>query len=255
LPKHPLVLSILLLAACSNAPSTRESVQLIDKSDMAAIGATAFDQLKRKSQLSADYESTRLLRCVANQLIAKLPNSTEQNWEIVVFEDNKPNAFALPGGKLGMSTGMLKLAGSPAQLAAIISHELGHIEKNHATQRVSSGFTADAAVAAVQSYRAELGPQPSRALYALLGLGSLVGTALPYSRTDEAQADRAGLQLLAQAGYDPSAAVELWTTLATPSDTPPQWLQAHPDPQQRLASVRELQTTIKPSTTPAADCR
>ena len=223
-----------VLAACTTGSGKRTADSLIGPGDMAALGATAFDQLKLKGRISADYDSQSFVRCVAEKLIAELPtDERDQRWEILVFEDSGASAFALPGGKIGVHREMLDVIGNEEELAALIAHELGHLGNQHPAHRVAAEFTAEAAVAAVQTFRGENGPPSSRKVYALLGLGAQVGLSRPHSRQQEAVADDTGISLLARAGYPPDAMPRMWRTL----DEHPQqlaWLDLHPDPQRRL---------------------
>lgn len=237
---YPLLLAV-LLTSCAGTSTDQAASPLIGADDMAEIGATAFDQLKSKEQLSADYAAQSHARCVADHLIAELPatEATVERWETQVFAADSVDALALPGGKIGIHNGMFGLLDSEGQLAAVVAHELGHLIEGHAARRVSTGFSAETAIGAVQTYRGPQGPQVSRTLYALLGLGSQVGIALPYTSADEAQADAAGLALMARAGYDPNQALLLWQNLELQQRTKHlQWLDKHPDPAQHQRTLR-----------------
>jgi predicted Zn-dependent protease len=225
------------LVGCATDSSERKAGSPIDDDAMAGIGATAFDQLKLKGRLSADYEVQSFVRCVADHLIAELPAEDQAvRWEIVVFEDAGADAYALPGGKIGLHRELLAIVGDEAQLAALIAHELAHLGQHHSAQRLASEFSTESAVAAVQTYRGEQSPPLSRSAYALLGLGNRVLLPRPYSREHENQADGAALTLLARAGYPPTAAVQLWQRLAAQPDSLA-WLMTHPDPDRHVDAL------------------
>lgn len=246
----PLALAV-LLGACAGDSSKRVPQAVIEDDDMTAIGTTAFEQLKHKGRMSADFDAQSFVRCVADHLIAELAADDQgQRWETIVFEDSSINAFALPGGKIGVHRGTLDVIADENQLAALLAHELGHFSHRHATQRVSSGFASEAAIAAVQTYRGDQGPQASKALYALLGLGVQVGTPLPYSPAQESAADATALRLLARAGYDPASAPVLWRTLGAHPASP--WLASHPDPGRHIA---KLSASLNAVATEFADAR
>lgn len=231
------LLSTLALAACASGAGERKAAALIGAGDIAAIGATAFDQLKLKGRMSADYEAQSFARCVAENLIAELPpQEHNQRWEILVFEDAGATAFALPGGKIGVHRELLELVADESQFAAVIAHELAHLGHQHPAARVSAEFSSEAAVAAVQTYRGVDGPQPSRSVYALLGLGPQVGVLRAYARDQEAAADAAAISLMARAGYPPDAAPKLWRTLDQAAQEPA-WLANHPDPDRHVAQL------------------
>lgn len=242
------LLAPLLSGACANSSGSRQDSARISDDDMAAISASAFEQLKSKNQLSADYEAYSLVRCVSEHLVAELAEADRAlRWETVVFEDANALLFALPGGKLGVHRGLLRVTSEEAQLAAAIAHELGHIAQRHTAERVSADFTLEAAVAAAQTFRGEQGPTPSKHLYALLGLGALVGEGRPYSEAQESQADLAGLRLLARAGYPADAAPALWQALADQSSVQTaSWLASHPQPARRADELRSQLAEVRP---------
>jgi predicted Zn-dependent protease len=220
----------LALVGCTTHSRERKAGSPIDDDAMAGIGATAFDQLKLKGNLSADYDAQSFARCVADHLIAELPaEDQEVRWEILVFEDAGADAYALPGGKIGVHREMLAIVGDENQLAALIAHELGHLRQRHSAQRLASEFSTESAVAAVQTFRGDQSPPQTRSAFALLGLGNRVGTARPYSRAHEVEADNAALALMASAGYPPTAAPQFWQELAERQGSI-SWLTTHPDP-------------------------
>jgi len=237
-----LILAAALLQACSGDRVQRPKPVMIEPEDMADIGHTAFEQLKAKSKISTNFESQSSVRCVVGLLAAEMPEETvDQDWQTLVFEDPAIDAFALSGGAVGINSGMLDRVDDEAQLAAVLSHELAHLQLRHPTARVSSAFTVYTAIAAAQTYRGAQGPQQSRTLYALLGLGSRVGLPLAYSQADESAAFRAGLELSARAGYDPALSLQWWQKLAASStDDRPAWLSLHSDPSSRLAQWQPL---------------
>jgi predicted Zn-dependent protease len=236
----PLPLSLALaaaLAGCATATSERKAGSPIDYDAMAGIGATAFDQLKLKGRLSADYDSHSFVRCIADHLIAELPAEDQvARWEILVFEDAGADAYALPGGKIGVHREVLAMISDEGQMAALIAHELGHLRHRHSAERLAGEFSTESAVAAVQTFRGEQSPPLTRSAYALLGLGNRVDRPRPYSREHEAQADDAAITLMARAGYAPSAASKLWQQL-TEQQVPPPWLTTHPDPERHIKVI------------------
>src|SRR5690606_15446664 len=133
-------------------------------------------------------------------------------WEVQVFNDETPNAFALPGNKIGVHTGMIKLATTADQLAAVIGHEIGHVQARHGAERVSMNVLAESgqqltAIAMQDNENAQIA-------LAAIGLGAQFGVILPYSRTHESEADYIGLELMAKAGFKPEEAVALWQNMA-----------------------------------------
>jgi predicted Zn-dependent protease len=226
---------------CATNPSGRSAFILIDDASMNQMGATAFTELKGKSTLSNDRAQQAYARCVSEKLIAEMPEQWRRlSWEVVVFDDASPNAFALPGGKVGVHTGLFQVAKTEDQLAAVIGHELAHVWSRHGAERVSQQFAAQSALAAVEAYGNSQGSQNTSTAMALIGLGAQVGVLLPFSRKHESEADFLGQDLMANAGYDPAAASALWANMRQLSGSrSPEFMSTHPDPQRREQTLAE----------------
>ena len=235
-----MLLGSLLLAACGGGREQRPQVASIDAGDLAEIGATAFEQITAKTPISTDFAAQSGVRCIINGLMEALPESASNwPWDSQVYDEVVADAFALPGGSIGVTMGMVDYAANESELAAALSHEIAHLLLNHSASRVSAVYSADAAIAAVQTYRGAQGPQQSKTLYSLLGLGNRVGAPMPYTQTEEIAAMQPGLELMARAGYDPKTALRLWEKLGAPaSDGRPPWLSQHAEPTRRVAEIR-----------------
>lgn len=239
-------LALAALAACTTTPTGRSQLILVSDADMDKMGASAFNQIKSSGKLANDPARTRYVRCVANALIAQLPPpARSQTWEVVLIADDSANAFALPGGKVGVHTGLLKVAKDQDQLAAVIGHELGHVISRHAAERVSQQFATDTALKAAN---AATGGERQQ-LLGLLGLGAQAGVILPFSRRHESEADVLGQRYMAQAGFDPNAAAALWQNMVAQGggSRVPAWISTHPDPQQRIQSLRAAAPGLMPT--------
>ena len=243
-----------LLAACATSPTGRSQFILISESDMAQMGATAFSKLKQEGDISHDRSLNRYVQCVTRHIADALPPGEGDRWEVVVFDQSDPNAFALPGGKVGVHTGILEVARNQHQLATVIGHEIAHVIARHGAERVSQQFAAQTALGLVQAYTSDRPQQQQQMVMALLGAGAQVGVLLPFSRTQESEADRYGLDLMARAGFDPAASVELWQNMkaAARGRTPPEFLSTHPAPDTR---IRDLQRQVPAAERIAADAR
>jgi predicted Zn-dependent protease len=248
--KTPLLVLALALTfgGCATDPEGKKIFNMVDSKQLNAMGLSAFDEMKTKGKVSADVGMQNYVKCVTNKLIAELPEGYKnQDWEVVVFDDETPNAFALPGGKVGVHTGIMKVAQNEAQLAAVIGHELSHVTYQHGGQRVSQQMALEAAGQAVQMYQGAKGEQRNPYLEAAIGLGGQVGVLLPFSRKHESQADRAGQLLMARAGYDPAEAPKLWENMmAVSKGSPPQWLSTHPDPEKRMEKLAANAPDLQP---------
>lgn len=244
-------LCIALLAACATAPSGRNQLLLYSDAQMDQLGVASFDQIKSKGTLARDPAREAYVACVVDALAAQLPQPWQATvWEVRVFQDDSANAFALPGGKVGVNTGIFSVATNADQLAAVIGHEMAHVVFRHSNERVSTSAIADTGLNMVNAYvGANASAQTSNAVMSALGLGTQVGVLLPFSRKHESEADLYGQQLMAQAGFDPAQAVVLWQNMskAASGTRPVTWLSTHPDPSQRIqrlqAQVADLQAT------------
>jgi metalloendopeptidase OMA1, mitochondrial len=165
------------------------------------------------------------------------------NWEVTVIKDDQTkNAFALPGGKIAVYTGIFPEAENEAGLAAILGHEVVHALARHGSERMSQEVLAQAGLtaAAVGLGASGAGPVTGQAAMAALGLGTKVGILLPYSRTHESEADSIGLLLAAKAGYDPREAVRVWQRMQQQSQgQPPEFLSTHPGHETRIERLQE----------------
>lgn len=238
----PLILSILCvhILGCSTSPTGRKQLILMPDGQMNSMGVQAFDEMKKKQTVETDPKIVNYVRCVAMPIAKEATDKTGvKDWEVQVFREDSANAFALPGGKIGVLTGLLKVAKTQGQLAAVLGHEVGHVIARHGNERVSQnvatqGGLVAASVATKDSEHRDL-------ILAGLGVGAQFGVLLPYSRTHESEADIIGLKLMSQAGFDPREAVELWKNMAAASGgkAPPQFMSTHPSNETRIRNLSE----------------
>lgn len=232
----------LLIAACTTTPSGRTQLLLYSDADMARLGLASFDQMKAEGKLARDPAREREVGCIVDALVAQLPREWRAGtWEVRVFRDDSANAFALPGGKVGVNTGMFAVAENADQLAAVIGHEIGHVVFRHANERVSTSTLAQSGLSLIDAYvGANASANTRKGVMSALGLGTQVGVLLPFSRKHESEADAYGQRLMAMAGFDPNQAIVLWERMQAHSAgvRPPQWLSTHPDPAERIARLR-----------------
>ena len=233
-----LLLPLLLVIACEESPTGRKQLTLLPDSQLAAMGEQAFDELKRTQPITTDPAVNALVRCVAEAVITALPDQ-QQSWEVVVFNDPVPNAFALPGGKIGVNTGMLTVTETPAQLAAVIGHEIGHVLADHGNERLTQELAVQGGMLLVDLLSSDQTGWQHEALINALGLGTQYGILLPYSRTHEAEADTIGLELMARAGFDPRESVLLWQNMAKAGGAQPvEFLSSHPSHESRIENLQ-----------------
>lgn len=210
------------------------------------MGSSSFKQMKSETPLSKDPALTKYIQCVALAVAAHAPAELSGGgWEVAVFDQPKTiNAFALPGGKIGVYTGLLQAARTPAQLAAVLGHEVGHVIARHGNERVSQALAVQGGLIAVQKASGTPSTK-SQILVGLLGAGAQYGIILPHGRTQESEADLIGLDLMARAGFDPRESVELWKNMAAASGGgPPEFLSTHPS---HTTRIEGLQSKMAPA--------
>lgn len=232
----------LLAIACSTSPTGRKQLIFMPESQMSKMGLQSFDALKDKTPIEKDPKINQYVKCVTNPLL-NVTGSVDgvKSWEVVVFKDDTANAFALPGGRIGVHTGLLKVAKTPDQLAAVIGHEIGHVMAKHGNERVSQGLAAQGAqlgAAYILSADGQM-DQKSQIILAGIGVGTQFGVLLPFSRTHESEADVIGLDLMAKAGFNPQESVALWKNMGAASGgkQPPEFLSTHPSNKTRIDNL------------------
>ena len=238
------VLLALLVAACSTTMTGRKQLTLINDAKMDELGVAAFTELKREGQVNRDAATRTYVRCVADAIVVVVPKGgaapADGKWEVLVFDDETPNAFALPGGKIGVHTGMLEVATTSGQLAAVIGHEVAHVLLRHGNERLSQSTVAQSIVQASSAAVGMTNPEYHDAVVGGLGVGAQYGVLLPFSRKHETEADTVGQRFMAEAGFNPAEAVKLWQKMAKLSKgrEPPQWMSTHPATASRIENLR-----------------
>lgn len=235
-----LLFAALSCAGCATTPSGRSQVMLVDDRQMNALGIEAFSQLKSEGKVSTNAAQRRYVRCVANALIAELPPQWRSlPWEVEVFVDDTANAFALPGGKVGVNTGMFTVAGNADQLAAVVGHELAHVMYRHGAERFSQQILAQTGMTVAAVAANAKAPENSQLILGALGAGAQIGVLLPFSRKHESEADLEGQRLMARAGFDPAESIALWQRMQERGgNRTPTWLSTHPNPGGRIDALR-----------------
>lgn len=226
--------------ACTVSPTGRKQFILptFTESELSKMGVTAYSDIKKKQAISNDAGTNAYVACVAKSILTALPGDAGAGWEINVFEDDTPNAFALPGKKIGVHSGLLKVAKNQDQLAAVIGHEIGHVQARHSAERLSQQFAAQSALA-IGGVIAATSDSPQKGLaVGALGAGLTYGVLMPFSRTQESEADMIGLKLMAQAGFDPAQSIELWRNMAAADkNKTPEFLSTHPSDATRMGAL------------------
>ncbi|OQW95890.1 MAG: peptidase [Beggiatoa sp. IS2] len=233
---------ILLFVSCGTSPFGRKQLIFMPASEMDAMGIKAFAEMKQETPIETNAKTNRYVQCVTHAILETF-DTGGQEWEVVVFDDESINAFALPGGKVGVYTGLFQAANNQHRLAAVIGHEIAHVRSQHGNERVSQKFAVEGGLALGGILLETLGNVSMNSdkgqllMAALGGLGQL-GIILPYSRTHESEADELGLQYMAQAGFDPRESVALWQKMSQTNEKQSfEFLSTHPANETRIQQL------------------
>lgn len=235
------------VSGCVRAPGTaRDQFIYISEEKEIAMGVGAYRELLRKAPVSDDPELNELVNRVGNR-IAAVANKPEYQWEFAIIRDDRTiNAFALPGGKVAVFTGILKITKNENGLATVIGHEVAHALQRHGAERYSRSILETIGQVGALAVGAAAG-RPDAAIAAMSAYG--VGVSLPFGRKQESEADYIGLKLMAQAGYDPREAVPFWERMSgcprqmidkvcfRSQHTIPEFLSTHPSDIARINQI------------------
>jgi len=228
----------LTLSACAyNEQLGRSQVLLVDDAQLAQAAASAWAQTLSQSRVSIDPALNRRVASVGQRLV-QAAGVGDRQWEYRVFVNDSPNAFVLPGGRVGVNTGLFKIVRNDDQLAAVLGHEIAHSVARHAAERYSQTALAQAGLGLATSAAGRNSAALGRAVSAFGGAGAQLGYLLPFSRRHELEADRLGVDYMARAGFRPSEAVALWRNFADQrTSSAPQFLSTHPSDATRVQQL------------------
>lgn len=198
--------------------------------------ADQFQQMRTQMPVSTSLADKGYVRCVATAIVKQLEEPyASYDWDIEVFEDEAINAFAMPGGKIGVFTGIFRVATTQDELAAVIGHEVAHVTRDHSLERANrTAVTRGAAVFGSEIVDATYGVETTDVMV----MGADLGLLRPYGRGQESEADLVGLEYMAAAGFDPRASISLWTNMGKESPLgPPEWLSTHPSGESRISDL------------------
>lgn len=229
----PTLITTFLLSACITSPTGRSQFVFLPETQIDQMGLQAFSGLKKQKPISTNKQYTQIAHCIANAITKE----TGGQWEVVVFEDKSVNAFALPGNKIGIYTGLIKLVDNQDQLAAVVGHEIGHVLAQHSNERASQEMALQQGMGILQ--QTTLGQ--NAAVTGMLGLGAEYGILMPYSRIQESEADMIGIDLMAKAGFDPKQSISLWQKMdqATQGRQPIEFMSTHPSHATRIQDLEK----------------
>lgn len=232
-----LIVGVLIIFACETVPITgRQQLMLLSASEEVQLGLTAYREILSKENISQAPQVNALVQRVGRR-IAAVSNRPDYQWEFRVIEKDEANAFALPGGKVAVYTGMLPYTQTEAGLAVVMGHEVAHALARHGAERLSQSSAANALIGLGAAVAGIQDPTVMQAINVAYG----IGVALPFSRSQESEADQIGLILMAKAGYDPRQAVPFWQRMsaAKGGSGPPEFLSTHPAGETRIRQLQQ----------------
>ena len=239
--KLAICLAIITLTGCTKSSTGRSQLMMMSADELNKMGSASFEEMKTKEKISQSPEINRYVQCVADAITVNVPKSAHDGaWEVVVFDSEQVNAFALPGGKIGVYTGILKVAENQDQLGAIIGHEVGHVIEQHSNERLSSSQVSQMGLSIVSVVLDSQNVESRNMMMAGLGLGVQYGVLMPYGRSHESEADIVGQDLMAKSGFDPKGSIKLWENMAKNSKgASPEFMSTHPSNETRIKQLTE----------------
>ncbi len=236
-----------LFSGCGTVPVTgRSQLNLMSPGEEMQLGLTSFEEMKKQTPISKDAAANAMVQRVGQRIAAVAgKDMPDAQWEFVVFESKEANAFCLPGGKVGVYTGILPITKDEAGLATVLGHEIAHAVARHGGERMSQAMVIQSGGSLLGLGMQKSDPKWQAAAMMAYGYGTQLGAELPHSRAQESEADHIGLIYMARAGYPPEAAVQFWQRFGEfnkqQGDSTPWFLRTHPLDETR---VKQLQGWI-----------
>jgi predicted Zn-dependent protease len=260
-----LLLAALFALSCSTVPITgRKQLNFIPNETMLSMSFQQYDEFLRTNPLSQNATQTAMVKRVGQRTQKAVETYFAEHgmsqelagyaWAFNLVESEEVNAWCMPGGKVVVYTGLLKLVGSEAELAVVMGHEIAHAVAEHGNERMSQGLLTEFGGMALSKALEQKPAETQQLWMTAFGLGAQVGVLLPFSRQQESEADELGLIFMAMAGYDPNAALTFWQKMAAEGGgaAPPEFLSTHPSDETRIQKIRELLPTAMQYYKPAS---
>jgi len=258
-PAAVVAVLVFLAVSCSTVPVTdRQQLTLLSSDQVLSLSFNQYNQFLNQNKVVADTAQSRMVHQVGSRIQRAVETFFQKRgrseilagyrWEFKLVEDSSANAFAMPGGKVVVFTGILAITENENGLATVMGHEIAHAVARHGNERMSQGLLTQLGGMALSAAISSKPEQTRQLFMAAYGMGAQVGVILPYSRLQESEADELGLIFMAIAGYDPRSAVEFWQRMDQKQEqaSPPEFLSTHPSHETRIEDIKEhLPTAMK----------
>ena len=246
-------MSLLILVFCQPVPLTgRQQLHLVPEGELLSLSNGQYSDFLSKATLITNTPQATEVTKVGKNIEAAVEKYFSQHnlssrlkdykWEFHLVRDSQVNAWCMPGGKVVVYSGILPYTRNDTGLAVVLGHEISHAVANHGDERMSQALLAELGGMSLQLALSQKPQETQNLFLAAFGLGTQVGILLPYSRTQESEADHLGLIFMAMAGYDPHAAIPFWQRMMAmnKNGVPPVFLSDHPSDEQRIKDIEKL---------------
>jgi predicted Zn-dependent protease len=236
---------VAVASGCSHNPAlNRSQFMLVSDDELAAMSAGTWDQILQTEKLSTDRTLNKRVERIGTRIVDSA-DAPDKTWEFHVIESDTVNAFVLPGGQVAFYRGILDIMDNDDQIATVMGHEVGHVAGRHAAERASQRMAAGVALTAATIAVGASGSEYTPAIAAVLGAGVTFGVILPYSRQHEYEADRLGVDYMANADYRPNEAVRFWEKMAERSGHTSDFMSTHPADNKRIDALQQHIATMR----------
>lgn len=235
------IFTLVTFSACTHkAPFTqRNQMIFMSHEQELALGEESYKQTLAQSKVIKDTKDAKRVKNIGEK-IAKITNINDYKWEFNLVENEQMNAFCLPGGKVVVYTGILKVATNDDQLATVISHEIAHALARHGAERVSASMVQQGVQILGNVLLASKAPQYTDVFNQTYGIGTQLGVMLPYGRLQESEADEIGIYLMIKAGYNPNEAIKFWENMSKNKEKTNEFFSTHPSSENRIENIKKI---------------
>lgn len=242
----------IFINSCRTVPiSGRKQLSLLPESMLVEMSLTSYGEFIDTNTLSSNRAQTAMVKRVGERIALSVEQYLRNNglesrindfkWEFNLVEDDTPNAWCMPGGKVVFYTGILPYTQTEGGLAVVMGHEIAHAVARHGNERMSQSLLIQTGGLALAAALDEKPDETKQLFYAAYGVGTTLGVMLPYSRSHETEADKLGMIFMAMAGYDPNEAVAFWQRMEQAGGTSvPQFLSTHPNSGSRIRELKKF---------------